>query len=185
MMADWEREYDEETRDYRVFTLRQYTAVSPRTGKRGRYVALQVPDWVNVVAITVDRQLVLVRQYRHGIDGLSLEIPAGMVEQGEDPLAAMRRELAEETGYVAESWQKLGSVHANPAYQDNVCHHFLALDCRRAGEQHLDDGEDIEVRLVPLPEVRSLIENGTLDHALEIAAFFRYVAAGQPGGALL
>jgi 8-oxo-dGTP pyrophosphatase MutT (NUDIX family) len=184
-MADWERRYDDEVLDFKIFKIRRHTAVSPRTGVAGRYVTLEAPDWVNVVAITPEKQLIMVWQYRHGVDRYTLEIPAGMVEPGEDPLAAMRRELAEETGFVSQHWTKLGSVHPNPAYQANVCHHFLALDCTKAGEQQQDAGEDIDVRLVPLEGVAGLIADGTLNHALEIAAFFRYVAAGQPGGKLV
>ncbi len=184
-MTAWERRYDDEVQDFRIFKIRRHTAVSPRTGVAGRYVTLEAPDWVNVVAITADGRMVMVWQYRHGVDRYTLEIPAGMVEPGEEPLAAMQRELAEETGYVSQEWRKLGSVHPNPAYQNNVCHHFLALDCRKTGEQMLDAGEDIEVRLVPPADVGRMIGDGTLDHALEIAAFFRYVAAGQPGGRLV
>ena len=154
-------------------------------GKAGRYVTLEAPDWVNGLAITDAGALVMVRQYRHGVDSYTLEIPAGMVEPGEDPLDAMRRELAEETGFTSDRWIRLGSVFPNPAYQGNVCHHFLALDCVKTAEQHLDDGEDIEVRLEPLAEVARLVREGVLNHALEIAAFFRYVEAGQPGGRIL
>jgi 8-oxo-dGTP pyrophosphatase MutT (NUDIX family) len=184
-MAAWERRYEDDVHDFRIFRIRRHTAVSPRTGVAGRYVTLEAPDWVNVVAITPAAQMIMVWQYRHGVDRYTLEIPAGMVEPGEEPLAAMQRELAEETGYVSEGWSKLGAVHPNPAYQGNVCHHFLALTCRQAGEQRLDAGEDIEVRLVALPDVARMIGDGTLDHALEIAAFFRYVIAGQPGGRLV
>jgi ADP-ribose pyrophosphatase len=184
-MAAWERNYDDEVQDYKIFTIRRYTAVSPRTGVAGRYVILQAPDWANVVAISSAGEMIMVWQYRHGVDRYTLEIPAGMIEPGEEPLAAMQRELAEETGYVSRRWIELGSTHPNPAYQDNVCHHFLALDCEKTSEQHLDDGEDIEVRLLPLADVARMIDDGTLDHALEIAAFFRYVAAGQPGGKLV
>ncbi len=184
-MAAWERQYDGEAYDFKIFKLRWHTAVSPRTGVAGRYVTLEVPDWVNLVAITAAREMIMVWQYRHGVDRYTLEIPAGIVEPGEEPLAAMQRELAEETGYVSTRWSTLGSVHPNPAYQGNVCHHFLALDCEKLGEQHLDAGEDIEVRLVPIADVPRLIGDGTLDHALEIAAFFRYVAAGQPGGKIV
>jgi len=184
-MKAWERVVDGVAEDYHIFKVRRHTAVSPRTGKPGRYVTIEAPDWVNVVAINGDGALIMVRQYRHGVDRYTLEIPAGMVEAGEDPLAAMQRELAEETGFVADRWSRLGSVHPNPAYQGNVCHHFLALGCVRAGDQRLDAGEDITVELVPLADVAGLIQDGTLDHALEIAAFFRYVLAGQPGGAIV
>jgi ADP-ribose pyrophosphatase len=184
-MSAWERKYDEEIQDYHIFKIRRHTAMSPRTGKPDRYVTLEAPDWVNVVAITGEGKLILVRQYRHGVDNYTLEIPAGMVEPGEDPLAAMRRELAEETGFVSDRWTKLGSVSPNPAYQGNLCHHYLAMQCGREGEQQLDAGEDIAVIVVPIPEVALMLREGTINHALAISAFFGYLQAGQPGGVLI
>ena len=183
-MRGWDHTDDTEAVDYTIFQIRRYTAVSPRTGHAGRYVVLEAPAWANVVAITREGDAVLVRQYRHGIDAVTLEVPAGIVEQGEEPLAAVQRELAEETGYVSERWQDLGSVHPNPAFQNNRCYTFLALDCRHAAARHQDPGEDIEVVVLPLAEVGRLIREGAIDHALAIAAFFRYIQAGQPAGPL-
>src|SRR5262249_34587526 len=102
--AGWRRVRTEAGPDYGIFRVRRDIVVWPRTGVEGRYVVLECPDWVNVIALTDDRQVVLIRQYRHGVDRVVLEIPSGIVERDEEPLAAAQRELAEETGYTSERW---------------------------------------------------------------------------------
>lgn len=175
-MADealaWRRVRSEAGPDFHIFRVRFDWAVSPRTGDEGRYVVLECPDWVNVIATTVDGQVILVRQYRHGIDAVELEIPAGMVGDGEEPLAAAQRELAEETGYSGGQWTLLGRVRPNPAYQNNWCYNFLAEGVSLTGEPHLDPGEAISVELHPLAETSELIASGAITHALMLNAFF-------------
>ena len=184
-IARWVREPDSRTEDYGIFKLGQHVAVSPRTGAQGTYVTIDAPDWVNMIVATAEGDVVLVRQYRHGADAVTLEIPSGIVEAGESALAAAaQRELLEETGYASDRWIYLGVVLPNPAYQSNHCHHFLASGCRRTGEQDLDPGEDIEVVTVPFWQVGRLIREGGINHALAIAAFFRYIEIGQPEGPL-
>ncbi len=168
----WRRVRSEPGPDYRIFRIRLDWAVSPRTGVEGRYVVLECPDWVNVVAITADGQVVLVRQYRHGIDAVELEIPAGLVEPGEEPLAAAQRELAEETGYTGGRWTLLGRTRPNPAIQDNWCYNVLAEDVRLTATPRLDPGEAITVELRSLAETRQLIAAGVINHALMLNAFF-------------
>ena len=180
----WKRSEPISRQDYGIFAVQQVSAVSPRTNKSGTYVELVAPDWVNVIACTVDRKMILVRQYRHGVADVTLEIPSGIIEPGEEALEAAQRELTEETGYTAATWQSLGTVHPNPAYQMNRCYSFLASDCIQSAQQDLDPGEDIAIELSSLPEVAELIRGGFIDHALCIAAFFRYVQIGQPLGAL-
>jgi 8-oxo-dGTP pyrophosphatase MutT (NUDIX family) len=180
----WQREPDFATEDFGIFTVGRHRAVSPRTGVTGTYVTIASPDWINMIAVTHEGEVVLVRQYRHGVDDITLEIPSGIVDPGETELAAAQRELREETGYTAERWQYLGSVHPNPAFQGNRCHSFLAAQCRRTAEPELDAGEDIEVVALPLWQVGRLLQDGGIDHALAIAAFFRYIQEGQPEGPL-
>jgi 8-oxo-dGTP pyrophosphatase MutT (NUDIX family) len=180
----WKREPDFSAQDYGIFKISRHVATSPRTGASGTYVTLDSPDWVNVIAITFEGDVVLVRQYRHGQQEVTLEIPSGIIEEGESELAAAQRELLEETGYSAGRWQYLGCVHPNPAYQANRCHSFLAAECRRTAEPNLDPGEDIEVLTVPLWQAGRMVREGAIDHALVIAAFFHYVEEGQPEGPL-
>ncbi|MBW1681007.1 MAG: NUDIX hydrolase [Deltaproteobacteria bacterium] len=169
-------------RSYRVFNLRTDRALSPRTGKAHRFFILETPSWVNIIPVTPDRKVVLVRQYRHGIRDITLEIPGGLVEEGDSPLEAALRELYEETGYRAEETLPLGSVHPNPAIQNNLCYTFFARDVFRAGSQEQDEKEDIEVILRPLEQIPDLIREGAITHALVLAAFYRFFMEGPGRG---
>ena len=168
----WRRVRSETGPEYGIFRVRLDTAVSPRTGAEGRYVVLECPDFVNIIAITQDEQVVLVRQYRHGTGGVSLEIPAGLVENGEEPLLAAQRELAEETGYTGGRWRLLGSVRPNAAFQNNWCYSFLAEGVRLTNTPRLDEGEAIAVELYPRAAVAGLIVGGAIDQALVLCAFY-------------
>ena len=172
----WRRLRSEPGPDYRIFRVRLEWAISPRTGAEGRYIVLECPDWINVIATTDDGHVVLVRQYRHGVDGETLEIPAGTVELDEAPLVAAQRELTEETGYTGGRWTLLGRVRPNAAFQDNWCHHFLAEGVRLTAEPLLDAGEAISVELHPLAEIPDLIATGALNQALVVSAFYWFGA---------
>ncbi len=138
------------------------------------FVLLGSPDWVNVVPVTAEGQVVLIRQWRHGTGETTLEIPGGLIDPGESPLMAGARELAEETGYEARRLELLGWVHPNPALLNNRCYTCLALDCRAVGPPRLEETEDIQVELRPLQEVPGLISAGEITHSLVVAAFARF-----------
>jgi 8-oxo-dGTP pyrophosphatase MutT (NUDIX family) len=161
-------------KSYRVFALRKDTALSPRTGKTHDFFILESSSWVNVIPLTKDNQVVLVRQYRHGTGEVTLEIPGGLVESKDTPEQAAWRELAEETGYGAEEMISLGFVFPNPAIQNNKCFTFLAKNAMQVGEQDQDGGEDIEILLKPLSEIPGLIRTGVISHSLVVAAFYRF-----------
>ncbi len=159
--------------DFRIFNLRIDRAVSPRTGKAHDFYILESLDWVNVIPLTREKEVVLIRQYRHGTREVTLEIPGGIVEEGDSPEEAARRELMEETGYRDSGMVALGLVHPNPAFLNNCCHTFLAEDVRLSGGQDQDEKEDIEVILRPLHEIPRLIQSGEITHSLVVAAFYR------------
>ncbi len=139
---------------------------SPRT-------IFEYPDWVDVIALTAELNIVLVDQYRHGVRRTRTEFPAGTVDGGEAPLAAIQRELLEETGYAGAEWRPLGSAPVNPALQTNRIHSFLALGARKVAEQTLDAGEVIQVRELPLLDFIQQVETGDLElPALQLAGLY-------------
>jgi 8-oxo-dGTP pyrophosphatase MutT (NUDIX family) len=171
LVRPWEVTSTGEEEDFHIFTVQRQVAVSPRTHLPHDFVVVHANDWVNVVAITPDDQVVLVEQYRHGISQVSLEIPGGIIETGEKPLDAGVRELREESGFAGDDVGLLGQAHPNPAYQSNAVYSVLVRNARRVGDLQQDGGEDIAVRLVPLTQIPDLIRNGQITHALVIVAF--------------
>jgi 8-oxo-dGTP pyrophosphatase MutT (NUDIX family) len=169
----WRRERSETGPDLLIARARFDWVENPRTRKTLRRLVLDVADWVNIVALTPERHLVVVRQYRFGTGAVTTEIPGGVVDLGEAPEAAARRELREETGYTAERWRALGPVEPNPAFQNNLCHHFLAEGARPTHALELDPGEDIVVDTLDLEAVREEIRSGGIRHSLVISALSR------------
>ncbi len=160
--------------DCRVFRVRQDFCVRESDGKAGDFFVLENPDWVNVIAINSANEAVLIEQFRHGTGEMNLELPGGMVDEGERPEHAARRELLEETGYSANRWVLLGKSDPNPALQNNTIYHYLALDCVKTAETAFDEHESIGTRLVPVESVGGLIHDGEIKHSLVAAAFYYF-----------
>jgi ADP-ribose pyrophosphatase len=159
---------------YRVFSIRTDTCISPLTGSEHDFYVIETRDWINIIPLTADGQVVMVKQYRHGSKEVTLEIPGGLVDPGDTPEKAAARELLEETGYQAEEWVEMGVVNPNPAIFNNRCYTFLAQNITKIDDPRPDETEDIEVVLIPLSHIPELIRKGEIDHAIVIAAFNFY-----------
>lgn len=157
-------------------TVRQDKVELPDGRINPEFYVLEYPDWVNVIAITEDGRFVMERQYRHGIGRTCIEICAGVMENGEDPETAARRELKEETGYVGGIWHKLMTISGNPSTTDNMTHCFVATGVRDSSRRHLDATEDIEVLLMSESEVYALLERDEIKQALMAAPLWRWFA---------
>ena len=170
-MRDWQWLGDEILTRHLVFEVRKSRRRSPRTGVDIDFFLIDTPDWVNVVALTVDDEIVLVRQFRHGSERDSLETPGGIMDPGEtDPARSAARELREETGYEAAELECLGVMNPNPPMFTNRCHSYLATGCRKVGDLRMDPGEDIEVVTVPVDEIDDSIRRGEVYSAIVLAS---------------
>jgi ADP-ribose pyrophosphatase len=158
----------------RVLDLLSVRYRHPVRGTEKDFVVVQPSDWCNIIALTPDGGLVLVRQFRFGIDGFSLEIPGGIMDEGEDPLATAVRELREETGFAGQRARLLGSTHPNPAIQSNRCHYVLIEEAVQSEELEWDADEEIEVTVVPAGEVLAYARAGGITHALVLNALFLF-----------
>jgi ADP-ribose pyrophosphatase len=156
-----------------LFRVRLDTMQHPTSEQEFQRLVLEAPDWITVVAVTADRKIVMVEQYRFGVGDLTIEPVGGIVDPGEAPLDAAKRELLEETGFGEGSWRYLGSVQANPAIHNNLCHHWLAEGVVEVQAPTPDAGEVIRVHRMSLDEVREAIAAGTFKHPLGLSGMSR------------
>ncbi len=155
-------------------TARKEVAQLPDGRINNEYYVLEYPDWVNIIAITEDGDFVLERQYRHALGNTCYELPCGVIEEGETPMEAAKRELLEETGYSGGEWKEWMTLSPNPATCTNLAHSFLAVGVKKTSEQHLDATEDIDVYLKSASFVRQLLEENQILQALMAAPLWKY-----------
>ena len=175
MLKDWKLIGSKNVGEFRIFKIRSDEKISPRTGRTHDFFVIESVDWVNVIAVTPDDELVMVEQYRHGSNTVELEIPGGMMDAHEaDPVKTGVRELREETGYEGTGARALGFAFANPAIMNNRAHFVIVERCELRHACEFDSGEDLITRLVPWREIPTLVRAGKIRHPLVVAALYHY-----------
>jgi len=183
---DWLALRRERIADCRVFSVERARVRSSQDGSEHDFYRILSVDWAQVVPVTPANEIVMIRQYRHGAEKVTLEIPGGLVERGEEPAAAAARECLEETGYRALDVRSLGALDPNPALFANRLHTFVSEGVERVAEIQNTSNERTEVQLVPRADLIRLLVTGEIDHALVVATLWRYlheadvVAAQRP-----
>lgn len=166
----WELLEESVYADCRVFSVMRRRYRHPAKKTTGDFFVLDSSNWVNVIALTPEKQMVLVSQFRFGTHDLSIEIPGGMIDEGEDPLEGGVRELREETGFAGGRPRLIGSVHPNPAIQNNRCYFLLIEDARKVAETEWDHHEELAGGLVDVEEVFEMARTGEITHSLVLNA---------------
>jgi ADP-ribose pyrophosphatase len=171
----WAQRSSKRVGDFRIFSIRSDLKVSPRTGQEHDFYVIESVNWVNVMALTLEKKLVMIDQYRHGSNTIELEIPGGMMDPTDNsPIEAGLRELREETGYEGERAELIGQIYANPAIMNNICYTVLVMDCILKHDIALDHGEDLATRVVDLEQIPSLVQEGKIGHSLVVVALYHF-----------
>ncbi len=173
MLSRWETLKSTKINDLIIFTANRVTRRHPTWDKTSDFVVLDTPEWVNIIPINTNKEVVFVEQFRHGTSDITLEVPGGLIESGEEPRMAGQRECTEETGYTSgKDAILIGENFPNPAFLNNKCYSFVWFGCEKMIEQSLDGNEDINVRLIPLSDIKQMITDGVINHSLVLNAFF-------------
>jgi 8-oxo-dGTP pyrophosphatase MutT (NUDIX family) len=180
MIKKWIEVSRKEINNYRIFKTNVINRKSQLSNKESDFFTVDAPEWITVVPVVlIDNveHFVLVKQYRHGSDSITLEFPAGMVDPGENLLETARRELKEETGYHAKEITQISSVNPNPAFMTNTTNTFLAQSLEMVSEQNLDEHEEIEFLTMPIIEFDSLVGGELVNSAITVQAYYFYLRA--------
>ena len=164
--SPWDMQENNLHADCRIFEVRKQRLKRRSDGLEGDFFVLDTNDWVNVLALTTDDKIILVRQFRYGSKEQSLEPPGGVVERGEDPVVAGLRELQEETGYVGEEPKLLGVVRPNAAILSNRCHVILVRNAQKTAELNFDQHEELVTELYPVKELKEMVRSGEITHSI-------------------
>ena len=175
MIKPWQKVSSKSLGEFRIFSLRADRKISPRTGAEHDFYVIDSVNWVNIVAITPRRELVMIEQFRHGSNTVELEIPGGMMDAPDElPVATGIRELREETGYEGENARVIGKVFPNPAIMSNTCYTLLVENCRCVHPVEFDQSEDLITRLVPVADAPRLVAEGKIAHSMVIVALYHF-----------
>jgi 8-oxo-dGTP pyrophosphatase MutT (NUDIX family) len=171
--SQWDLKENHLHSDCRIFEVYKQRFRRKSDGVEGDFFVLDTNSWVNVLAVTPNKELVLVRQFRFGTQEFSLEPPGGVIEKGEDPIVAGLRELEEETGYVGEDATLIGTARPNAAILSNQCHFVLVENAEKTAELSFDQHEDLVTELHPLANLKRLVKEEQITHSIGLNAIFR------------
>ena len=175
MIKPWTKTRTTPLGNFRVFSVRADQKISPRTNQPHDFFILDCVNWVNVIAVTPDQQLVMIEQFRHGSNTVELEIPGGTMDVTDaSAIATGIRELREETGYEGENARVIGEIFPNPAIMSNTCYTVLVENCRLRHAVEMDSGEDLITRLVPVSQVADLVAEGKIRHSLVVVGLYYF-----------
>ena len=175
MIKKWKKLKSNIVTENRIFSLNEHICLSPKNNKEYNFFVLDTLDWVNIIPVTSDSKVIMIKQFRHGNEEITLEIPGGMMDNSDtDAQEAALREMVEETGYSSDEIFKLGKCSPNPAIFNNYLNVFVAKNVEKKYAQNLEGTEDIEVVKIDLNEIPEYIHSGKINHALVIAAFYYY-----------
>ncbi len=173
-LETWKRTSSKQIADCRVFTVREDFCERESDSAEHTFFVVENPDWVNIIALTKNEEVILIKQFRHGTEEITLELPGGMVDDREIAEDAARRELLEETGFEVSEMIYLGKSRPNPVLQNNWIYHFLARNCEKIADTNFDEHESIVTKLIRLQDIEQLIESEQITHSLVLAAFYKF-----------
>lgn len=158
-------------------TVRKDKVALPNGPVIPSYYVLEYPNWVNVLGLTSGGELILVRQYRHGLERISYELCAGICDEGDtSPMETAKREMLEETGYGGGIWREWMIVSANPGTHTNLTYCYMATELELLEEPQLEETEQLSVHLFSLEEVKQLLLNGEIVQSLHAAPLWKYLS---------
>ncbi|MFX0100784.1 MAG: NUDIX hydrolase [Candidatus Hodarchaeota archaeon] len=176
MVNKWKKTSVKHKGSFKIFDVKKQTYINPMTGEEVPTFVIKSNDWINIIATTLDDEIVLIKQFRFGSNKVELEIPGGLVENGEEPAAAAARELKEETGYAGDEAVLIGAVNPNPAIHEHTCYTYWIPRCQKVQEPSFDDANEIiETELASVNNVKKHVKEGRITHSLVIDAIFWFL----------
>lgn len=175
MIPKWETIKKTEIIDLHIFKAEKVIRRHPKWERSAEFTILNSKNWANIIPITENNEILLIEQYRQGIDKITIEIPGGLIESNELPIEAARRECIEETGYSSDTELiPIGMNYPNPAFLNNQCFSFAWFNVKKNYEQNFDLNEEVNVLPTPIDKVKQMIKEGTINHSIILTAFFQF-----------